>query len=780
MASLPLILGVGAAQGTFVMTRRAWWLTAAIAVVALPAAAIGVAISLVTPEALKAPLIDAVFEATGRTLTLNGPLRVSWSLWPTLQVNDVRLANVTGGSRPDMARAEQIEARISLLPLLNHRLDILQLTLTGPNILFESVDGRSNWIFQGKQDSGDAPPPSTSTPFQLSVRKARVVNGMVTSRLPARTRVVGLRSLDVQHNEDGGSLDLAGTFVYGDNKPFFLQASAVPTDGVHGPWATKLIFAAFDTTATGAGTMTLAGEYDLQVDARSGAVDKLNALLPDLQLPAVRGAELSAHVVNGPILGSLPTVGPAKLTFENADFRRIAPGLTMSRVQASLPAAGGQASVSGQGAYAGVAFNVHGAVGTPKHPDGPATLPVDLTWTTGANTLSMKGNLSVSKLRFAGLKSNVAVSIPALAALRATGWPDLPPWKDVRFDGGVTVPADTGSVQLQHARLTSSAGNLSGDATLGGRKMLAARLNSDRLDADAVLAAFGLAGPIVKQGNGSARMIPDTALPWVATGAPTIDVALSIDLAIFAGQAWNNLALVVQNEGRKRAATAEIALPSGPLKVSLEADADGGAVPVSLSIHAPALPLALVAAHAGVAGPVSGSARIDADLRGAGTTLRQLAASLEGPFSLVSVNGEVSNQSFLKLTGGALQALGITIPASGATTLRCLDLVGVFRKGMFTLQTLALASTYLSLTGAGQVDFANENVQVKIFPLAQVGGSPVAVPVIIEGPFSNIGGHLDATGLDKLGLLIDGLFGGDKPISCGAAGAALATGEPRH
>ena len=214
------------------------------------------------------------------------------------------------------------------------------------------------------------------------------------------------------------------------------------------------------------------------------------------------------------------------------------------------------------------------------------------------------------------------------------------------------------------------------------------------------------------------------------------------------------------------------------MKVRLEADADGS-VPVSLSVHAPALPFALVAAHAGVPGPVSGSARLDADFRGAGKTLRQLVASLDGPFSLVSVHGELGNQSFLKLAGGALEALGITLPASGTTTLRCLSLVGAFRKGVLDLQTIALDSTYLSLTGAGRVDFGNEKVGLKVYPLARVGGSPVAVPVIVEGPFSQIGGHLDATGLDKLGLLIDGLFGGDKPVACSSAGVAPAVAGPR-
>jgi hypothetical protein len=42
--------------------------------------------------------------------------------------------------------------------------------------------------------------------------------------------------------------------------------------------------------------------------------------------------------------------------------------------------------------------------------------------------------------------------------------------------------------------------------------------------------------------------------------------------------------------------------------------------------------------------------------------------------------------------------------------------------------------------------------------------------VLVEGPFRAVTGRLDATGLDKLGLLIDAWFGGDTPATCADAG----------
>ena len=38
------------------------------------------------------------------------------------------------------------------------------------------------------------------------------------------------------------------------------------------------------------------------------------------------------------------------------------------------------------------------------------------------------------------------------------------------------------------------------------------------------------------------------------------------------------------------------------------------------------------------------------------------------------------------------------------------------------------------------------------------------------GPLRSLRGRLDASGLDQVGLLIDALFGGDKPDTCTDAG----------
>ena len=756
------------------MSKRGWLLGALAALVALPVAAVGAAALLIDPNAYKAEIVQAVQDATGRTLTLRGPLSLSRSLWPTLEVTDVTLANLPGGTRPDMARAERIEGQISLLALLRHQIEITKLTLIGPNILFEQVGGRSNWVFTAPPDASSAPAPvAPGSRFQLRIRNVYVRNGMVTWRLPARTKVVGIRSLDLHHRVDRGPLELRSTLVYSDNQPFTLNGTAQPTGRVMEPWTAQLQFAAFDTTASATGMIDVAGHYDLQVEAISGSLEKLNALLPEMQLPTVHQATLSTHVTNGDVPGDLPVVGATKLRFAGADLRDRVPGLTLGAVEASLPAAGGQAVVAGDGNYNDTPFKLQGAFGVPTHPDGPATVPVELKVESASvrGSLALNGKLKLATLRFAGLETAATLRTPALAGLRPVLGQRLPALTDVRFDGQLSIPAGPGPVQVKAVKLLTKQGDMEGDGTVGfdAAVILAGTWHADNLDLDAVLQAFGIDlalpdAPSTKSGP----MIPDTKLPWAALQGPTLDLTAAAGLLKFQDQLWHSVQFALKLKGgRLQVGPLKLALPAGPFELSMTAD---GSAAVNLSLQAPTVPLALIARYAGLPGPAAGTAQVKAQLNGAGQTVRAVAASLNGPFSIAAVNGQFSNAALIKLTSAALEALGITVPAQGQTRLVCLGIAGAFAKGVATFRTIALETSYLSLDGVGQVDLARETVAFKLNPLAQVAGAPVSVPVVVEGPFRAIKGRLDATGLERLGFLVDALFGGDTSSACAKAG----------
>lgn len=757
-------------------------LNALCALVSLVVVVITAGLILLDPNDYKGRLVDAVQDATGRTLTIGGDLRLTRSLWPTLEANDISLSNLPGGTRPDMAHAERIEGQLSVLALLRHEIDITRLTLIGPNILFEQVNGTPNWVFgravatPASAAASPAPASDPGAPLALRIETAQVRNGMVTWKLPARTKVVGIRSLDFQRARAHGPIEAHSTLVYSDNQPFSLDVAADPTGGVMDPWHTKLHFAAFDTDATAAGTMDVAGHYDLRVVATAGALAKLNALLPEMHLPAIRQVELSAQIGNGQQPGDIPVLGASTVRFASADLRDRVPGLVLGATRASLPAAGGQAAIDSTGQYAGAGFHLTGSAGVPTHPDGKVSLPVALKVETvpkpADGALTIKGTLALDTLNFAGLDAAASLQTAALAGLRPVLGASLPALTDLRFNGQVTIPAGAGTVRLRGVTLQTAQGDIAGDGSVNvdATPVVTGKWRSGTLDLDAMLTAFGIDLASPAPGATAGPMIPNTKLPWAALRGPTVDLTLGIGELHAQQQVWRDVAIVLSLKGGVlQAGPVTVAAPAR-MQAALTVDAHSAAAPVSLSLSAPALPLALLARYAGVPGPIAGAATVTTQLRAHGQTVRELASTLEGPFSITAVDGQLSNQTLIALTSAALDALGISVPPQGETKLTCFGLEGAFAGGIGTVKTIALETTYLSLEGAGQVDLGHETVAFKLQPMAVVAGSSVAVPVVVQGPFRNLSGKLDAGGLQQLGFLIDGLFGGDRSTACAAAG----------
>lgn len=753
-------------------------MTLLLALILVPVTAIGLAVALIDPNDWKPEIEAAVQKATGRQLVLGGPIHISYSLWPVIEVSQVQLANLPGGSRPAMMRMDRIQAQVNLFALLRQQIEITHLDLTGPNILFEEVDHQPNWLF-GAGGNAPAQPAKPSTGWfhpKLRIRELRITNGMVTFRLPARTNVIGIRALDIRHPTDHAPIDLTSTLVYSDFAPFDLSLHAAPTGQVTDPWDTKIHFSAFDSTADAQGTMSLAGDFSLAVSGTSPALEKLNALLPAMQLPPLHGFSFATHIANGPVRGDIPVIGETKLHIGSADLSKAIPGLVLGAVDATLDKPGGTASVKGQGRYAGEPFTLAGSTGVPLHLDGKNTVPVTLDATALAADkarLHLQGQLALDTTQFAGLQAQVQLDTPKLARLRPLVSDALPALTDAHFAGGMTLPADLTTLTLSKAKLTAKAGDLSGDATfgLGGGVSVKARLSSTHLDLDALLTALGIGLGAPPPAGKAGPVFSRDALPWSSLRGPDLDVSATVGTLDFQQQSWRKVGLAVRlQKGRLVLNRMQLALPGGPVEISFAADATAKDPSLHLVLRAPDVPVALVLQRAGLPGPASGSLRVDADLSAAGASPHAIAASLSGSLSATMGAGSISNAALVDIAAASLKALNIRVPASGETRIHCFGIAGTISRGVATLSTLALASTYLTMAGAGQVDLGRETLDLKLKPLARVSGASVSVPVVVDGPFRSAQGKLDAGGLAKVGIFIDALFGGDTPATCADAG----------
>ncbi|MGY3944971.1 AsmA family protein [Aeromonas tecta] len=147
-------------------------LAALVAIVAL--------VSLIDPNQFKPQLAEQVKKNTGRELVMEGD--IGWRFWPSLglSLEKVALRNPAGFAEPDLIRVEKGEASVALLPLLSHRLEIGEVTLSGAHLFIQTKsDGSSNLADlvkdkelapAGGETSTPASPASESKPWQIQLQ----------------------------------------------------------------------------------------------------------------------------------------------------------------------------------------------------------------------------------------------------------------------------------------------------------------------------------------------------------------------------------------------------------------------------------------------------------------------------------------------------------------------------------------------------------------------------------------------------------------------------------
>ncbi len=141
--------------------------------------------------ALTPRIVAAIEAATGRAATL-GRVSIGLGLTPRVTIEEATLANLPGGSRPDMARIRHIEANLALLPLLSGDIAFRQIAIEGADILLEQrPDGTPNWVFQpAARDAGAglAPPRPAGrrTPAPAHRHRRRSPSPTAASRCPTR------------------------------------------------------------------------------------------------------------------------------------------------------------------------------------------------------------------------------------------------------------------------------------------------------------------------------------------------------------------------------------------------------------------------------------------------------------------------------------------------------------------------------------------------------------------------------------------------------------------
>ena len=761
------------------VTRRLLFIP--VGAILLLVAAVGTAWLVIDPDAYKDRIAEAVTRQTGRKLVLGGHLRLTFTPEPALSVTEVSFANVQGGSRPEMATAQRVEATLAWLPLLQRHFVVTRLTLIGPDLVLErGPDGRPNWIMTrdapNREPSGAAPaaqsqPAAAPTrgPEAVVVQALRLVDGRVTWHGDHTARF-DVAHLDLSEISPDTPIDLTATASHAGTQ-FDVSGRFGSLDGVRGrdgatPWPVKLSVQAAGATATIDGSFSdpqHTGGYDLAVSASAPDLSLVSPLVPGVTLPALRDLRLQAHVKAAE---PLPVFSALVLHAGASDLGATVPGLTLTALDIDAPGADRPVHATASGNFAGKPLRLDVTGGAPDSflpgPDAGKPFPIDVTAAAAGASLKVKGTIAHPQAQ-TGVRAAVSADVPDLAALSPLLHRRLPALHGIVFGADI---ADQGGfahgLVLDHLTLRAPEAEVTGNLalTLGDHPDLTGRLDGKRLDLDAIrkllppdaaasASPAPSSGPSAPAAARSNLLIPDTKLDFSALQRADADLRLALGALTLGGETYRSVVgHAVLHDGHLTLDPATATLPAGAASGHVDIDAHASPPHVAVLLHSAGLATGPLLGELGMPDQVSGTLQIDADLRGVGDSLHALAATADGTLGMSMVGGVVDGRLLTSTFGALLRSVRLPGDSVGDphANVRCFALRLDVDHGIAAIRTMLIDVSRLRVAGAGTLDFGRETLALRLRPFVKIAGSGLVVPIHVGGTFRKPQAAVDPSG----------------------------------
>lgn len=759
------------------MSPRRMLLAALLVILILPILIIGFMIARLDPNRLAPTMIAAVDQATGRQLTLSGPIKVKLSLTPEIDVNGISLTNPPGFPDPDLVTLDQVEAKIALVPLFSRHIDILQLLLVHPVIRLEhGPNHAANWDFAaGVQPNAAAGAPNPGAPnqasgYKLALASVKIENGVIligasrenrpiTLAIPALTgmadTIASPLQLDAQAVLGGAHFCIAGTV--GPVARFSSRGDASwPIDlTLQLGRATASVIGAMDHPRTGKG-------YDLQINVAVPALEAVAGALPagmtgDYKLPPLHDVTLAMRVADQG--SAMPAIDNLSIKAGPSDLSDLRTGLSLDHLDVEMASLDAPLLIAASGHDPSGPISIVAKLGAPAALFNPARLPpgsqpegsfpITLTAQLGAGQVDVNGEIA-TPAALAGVALAVSAAVPDLSALSPLLGQKLPAWKNIRLQATLIDPGGLGlraAVGIDGLAVTMDDAAFGGDASLylTEPRRLQLALNFSEVNLDALLAEMPQpAAPVASSApppNAIGHpMIPDWPLPLKMLKAASADIQLSADTLIWNQATYTALqGHAVLGGGVLTLSPVTGLLPGGSITAVAKLDAAQEPALETLNIHAPALALSPFLRAFGLSDTAEGTAEAQLNATSTGDDLPAIAAGLDGQFGFAMVNGIVDGSVLDQLFGTVLHTVGLPerlIAGQGPVSVRCMALRVDSEHGVGTFRALTLDSSRLLVQGGGSIDFGTETLNMILRPQLDFAGTEVGVPVQLSGSFS--------------------------------------------
>ena len=671
-------------------------------VVVVVIAAVVVAVLVVNPNRYKGQIAAEVHNVTGRDLTIQGDLRLSFFPWLGVETGAMSLSNAPGFGAEPFAKIDAAAVRVRLLPLLRRELEVDTVIVKGLTLhLARSPQGVTNWSdltarHANPAQASRAPSPeggSASSVAALAIGGLRLQDatvywddfenrkhyrlynltlrtGPVTQNEPVRVQLES----DVESNAPllGAHLDLSTEARYdmaaqhAQLNDLKLTLNAKPKDllaqDIH---------------------LTVTGNADLDLAAQRYRIDGLHAVA-QLQGPKLPGKQIEASL-------------DAKVA---ADLNKQTLDITDLKLETMNVLVNGR--LHGGDLLKGPLFS-----GTVIVPD--------------FNARELLGQLDLRPLNLADPKALTAVGA------------------DLAFS------ASAATVELTKLQAHIDQTRLNGSAAIRDFAHPAYRfqVTIDRLDADRYLppAVQKKAQPTTPATAGAAAV----QLPMDTLRALDIDGTLSVGTLKIANLAASNIkAHVVARSGLIRAEPLSAKLYGGIYTGNTLVDARGKLPQVVMSESLDSVDMGALSRDLFKKDLVGGTASMHMKLRGTGADPAALQRTLDGNLGFTVRNGRVNGVNLVALLQQGylkyLRQLSVTPSDLNQTVFSKFAATGTVTNGIIESKDLVLISAQLDVNGRGTINLANQRLDLLLEaqPVGQLGRdlrqfSTAAVPIKVDG-----------------------------------------------
>ena len=500
----------------------------------------------------------------------------------------------------------------------------------------------------------------------------------------------------------------------------------------------------------------------------SGQIEIKQVILEGVDVLAERGKDGKANWELGaakpaeakPASGgamTLPVVHKVSLKNVKVTYKDAVAGadyaLNLETVDLSAAGSGAPLKLNVKGVVNNQAFVVAGQLGSIAELAGGGMFPLKLDVSALAATIGLDGNAGTpggkptTDLKLALKGASLADTLAAAASL-------APQLKDVKLpvSGGYHVNAQVkldGPTKINLENLDAAVGKTAVKgrvaANLGGaRPSVDVALATDTLNLDELLPkSEGAAKPAPAAGAGDGRVFPADPLPLDGLKAADAKVKFTAKTIIVQGMQVTDVDLGVDlKSGKLHVSPLSAGFGGGKIGGDVALDASSGkSAALKAKIDVKGVDYGVVLAQRGLNDIAKGLVDANIEVSGAGGSVRQIMAGLNGSSRIVTKDG--------KLESGALNIVSTDLTSIFNSADDKKIICGVIdhriTKGMANTHALVFETGGISVVGTGAANLADETLKMRVEPRAKKPNiaSAAMVPVNIKGTFAKPDWELD-------------------------------------